>query len=137
MVKRKYFNGKVNIEVQVTKEVSEEITKMDREYDVQRQQAKRYCMQDDCLEEIVVHESNDYNPEYLILNEIEIQEKEMLLNKLQAAIKKLTPEQQKTIRLSQEMKSADIAEYFGVSRQAVEQRIQVILKKLRKYFKRN
>ncbi|MDR3022293.1 MAG: sigma-70 family RNA polymerase sigma factor [Clostridiales bacterium] len=133
MVKIKYFNGKENIEIEVTKEIDAEIAKLDRADGVQKKQVSRHWTQDDCLNEIC---SNEYNPEYILISKIESQEKDLQIDNLKNAIQQLTQEQQKILKLYyfQDMDSVEMAGYFGVSKQAVQQRIQVILKKLKKYF---
>lgn len=78
----------------------------------------------------------DPTPEERYIEREDHQEKDRLLLVLGQAVKTLKPEQQEIIRMAfTENKShAEIGQALGISKQAIQQRMETIIKKLKTFF---
>ena len=124
----KFCDGTINV-VEVSDELAVEIAKMERETkNNDRCETRRHTSLDQASE----REDTEIADESVNIEEDIIQNIE--LSKLHTAIKTLTPEQQELIRkvFFEEKTTIVIAKEYGISRQAVQNRLRKIYANLRK-----
>ena len=133
-----YFNGKRTIEVEVSEAVAAAYKEMLREEWRSNKRAERHQaavsltqMEDENGRQLADLSSGD------ILDQIiEHEERAEEYAVLKAGIETFTAEQRKLInlRFSKGLQITEIAAYYGVSRQAVQSRLEKIALKLRRQF---
>lgn len=130
------MNGKI-VQLEVSDKVAEQYHEIVKEEDRVRiariRHESRFSVEE--YEELTGNEiaSDELSPEEKLL---ESEEKKENKCKLQAALTSLLPEQKELVTLVyvKNMSLKDIAEKYGISYQAVQNRMEKILKKLKKYF---
>jgi len=132
----KYHNGKTTIEVEVTEKVSQahqEIKRAEWRQEKSIQRHEQFSIEK--LSEMGMQfadEKNDIENKLILKEEQEEQRKKLF--RLKNAVSSLEPEQQKIIKMSfYENKSySEIGQALGISKQSAFDRMQTILKKLKK-----
>ena len=132
----KYYNGKTTIEVEVAEKVSQahqEIKRAEWRQEKSIQRHEQFSIEK--LSEMGMQfadEENDIENKLILKEEQEEQRKKLF--RLKNAVSSLEPEQQKIIKMSfYENKSySEIGQALGISKQSAFDRMQTILKKLKK-----
>ena len=120
-MKIKYYNGRTYIEVEVDEEFAKGYQRVQQEEWRVEKAVKRH-------ESLTGREFADAMPTN--------SKKQEQLQNLRRVIKALSKDQQEILKMAfEENKShSEIGEAFGVSKQAIQQRMETILKKLKKLF---
>lgn len=135
-IKNKSVDGKI-AEMQVTDEQYESFKEVQKPYWRDKKYQQRYGLSLELLLDGNFHIIDEsQNPEAFFINEIDKEERAILLRKLRQGLKTLTKKQAEAIYLHffLDMPYSEIAEDEGVSKIAIFKRIEYALKKLKKFF---
>lgn len=138
MKKLKYFDGKKTLQIETTNEIAQAYQDIQRE-EWRNEKAKKRHEQlslnalTDAGMQFVDDESD---VELKFIEQEECAEKRELLINLQDAIDSLNPNQRKMVKMFfyQNKSYSEIGQAFGISKQSAFERMQTILKKLKKFF---
>lgn len=133
----KYFDGKKTITIAVDNKTAQTFQDIQRNEWKQERASKRH---EHSLEAITesgmqfIDEDSDIEEQYIEKEDNE--EREQMLKVLQKAVVTLKPDQQEIIKMAftENRSHAEIGQALGVSKQAIQQRIETILKKLKTFF---
>jgi len=138
MKKIKYYNGKKTIEVEVTDEFEKEYQILKRKEwrnTKAKQRNENYSL--DFLNETGIQ----FIDENSNIEEIYFEKENRMLTQkriktLHTAMKSLSPKQQKIVELAfyKNKTHSEIGQAMGVSKQSIQQQMQTIYKKLKKFF---
>ena len=133
----KYFDGKKTISIAVNEETAQVYQQIKRKEWQQERASKRHEYSFEVMAENgmqFIDEDSDIEEQYIEKEDNE--EREQMLKVLQKAVVTLKPDQQEIIKMAfTENKShAEIGQALGVSKQAIQQRIETILKRLKTFF---
>ena len=134
----RYYNGKTSIQVETTEEVAQayqEIKRNEWQQEKSKQRHEQFSLETLTDAGMQFADEDSDIAEQLITKEERL-EKDKLLILLQGAVVSLEPYQRKMIKMAfYENKSySEIGQAFGISKQSAFERMQTILKKLKKSF---
>lgn len=134
----RYYNGKTTIQLEATEEVAhayQEIRRMEWRQEKAKQRHEQFSLET-LTDAGMQFADEDSNIEEKLITKEEQLEKDKLLILLQGAVASLKPYQRKMVKMAfYENKSySEIGQAFGISKQSAFERMQTILKKLKKSF---
>lgn len=134
----RYYNGKTTIQLEATEEVAhayQEIRRMEWRQEKAKQRHEQFSLET-LTDAGMQFADEDSNIEEQLITKEERLEKDKLLILLQGAVASLKPYQRKMVKMAfYENKSySEIGQAFGISKQSAFERMQTILKKLKKSF---
>ncbi len=131
----KYFDGKKTIDIAVNEETAQayqEIKRAEWRQEKSKQRHEQFSLEtlSEAGMQFIDEKSNI--EEQLILKEEQIEKKRLLIL-LQDAVASLKPSQRKMIKMVfyENKTHSEIGQVLGISKQAVQQQMQTILKKLK------
>jgi len=138
-----YYETKKYMVIDATEEQAKEIAELNKEMWRQEKAVKKYERSMDEMEKLndegkmkmqFIDEDSDIEEQYIEKEDNE--EREQMLKVLQKAVVTLKPDQQEIIKMAftENRSHAEIGQALGVSKQAIQQRIETILKKLKTFF---
>jgi len=134
----KYFDGKKTIKIETTEEVAQtyqEIKKTEWRQEKAKKRHEQFSLNalSDAGMQFIDEESDI---EFQFAQKEECVEKSKLLINLQDAVDSLKPYQRKMVKMFfyQNKSYSEIGQALGVSKQAIHQRMETILKKLKTFF---
>lgn len=137
MTNLKYFNGKKTVKIETTNDIAQAYQNIQRE-EWRNEKAKKRHEQfslNALIDAGMQFVDEDSNVELQFIEKEESFEKRKLLIHLQDAVDSLKPYQREMIKMCfyQDKSYSEIGQAFGISKQSAFERMQTILKKLKKF----